>query len=233
MMPASDAVRVTSRTRIGHLENDVASLRNAVQSLEMRLGSMPTETSAPLHLSSEIQTDSKSSDDDSDSIASDLDPANTPSHLFPLFENGLLGSHAAKTTIPPDHMHRRTSVLRQLMPSREDMLTITSLASTWMALQNGLFPMTSLTKTSAEMLSQYDKLQNPDTDLVDIVALLLSVAITVQKAPDHTAGQTKSIKDASIFIKEVSDTVERIFILDDTLSCTLEGIKTTLIFLRL
>lgn len=130
-------------------------------------------------------------------------------------------------------MHRRTSVLRQLMPSREDMLTITSLASTWMTLQNALFPMTSLTKTSAEMLSQYDKLQNPDTNLVDIAALLLSVAITVQQAPDHTTGQAKSIKDASIFIKEVSDTVERIFILDDTLSCTLEGIKTTLIFLRL
>lgn len=233
MMPTSDAVRATSRARIGHLENEVASLRNAMQSLEMRLGNVPSDTSVPLHLSSQMHTDSKSSDDDSDSIASDLDPANTPSHLLPLFDNGLLGSHVSKTSVPSHHMYRRTSVLRQLMPSREDMLTITSLASAWMTLQNELFPMTSLTKTSAEMLSQYDKLQNPDTDLVDIAALLLSVAITVQQAPDHTAGQAKSIKDASIFVKEVSDTVERIFILDDTLSSTFEGIKTTLIFLRL
>jgi hypothetical protein len=233
MMPTSDAVRVTSRARIGHLENNVAGLRKAVQSLEMRLGSVPTEASAPLHLSSQMQTDSTLSDDDSDSIALNLDPADTPSHLLPLFDNGILGSQASKTSMPSHHMYRRTSVLRQLMPSREDMLTITSLASTWMTLQNALFPMTSLTNTSAEMLSQYDKLQDPDTDLVDIAALLLCVAITVQQAPDHTAGQAKSIKDASIFVKEVSDTVERVFILDDTLSCSLEGIKTTLIFLRL
>lgn len=47
-------------------------------------------------------------------------------------------------------MYNRKSVLRQLMQSREDMLTITSLASTWMTLQDALFPMTSLTKTSAK-----------------------------------------------------------------------------------
>lgn len=232
-MRTADAVRVTSRARIGHLENDVASLRHAVQRLEMKLGSAFTETSAPVHSPSQTHTDSRSSDDDSDSITSDLDTADTPDHLLALFDNGVLGSHAPKTPTPSHHVRRRTSVLRQLMPSREDMLSITSLASTWMTLQNALFPMTSLTKTSVEMLAQYDKLQNPETDLVDVVALLLSVAITVQQAPEHTAGQTKSIKDASIFIKEVSDAVERIFIFDDTIPCTLEGIKTTLIFLRL
>jgi hypothetical protein len=88
-------------------------------------------------------------------------------------------------------------------------------------------------KTGDEMLLQYDKLQDPGADTVAIASLLLSVALTVQQSPDNTAGRAaESIKDASSFVKNVSDAVERIVISDDAIAGTLEGIETTLLFLR-
>ena len=84
------------------------------------------------------------------------------------------------------------------------------------------------------MLLQYEKLQDPNTDPVVIASLLLSVAITVQQAPGDTAGHAaESIGDAPSFIKNVSDSVERIIISDDAIAGTVEGIEVTLLFLRL
>lgn len=84
------------------------------------------------------------------------------------------------------------------------------------------------------MLSQYDKLQNPNADPVAIAALLISVAMTVQEAPNDTTGRAaESIRDASLFVKDVSDSVERIVISEDILAGSLDGIQTTLLFIRL
>ena len=180
-------------------------------------------------------------DDGSHSDASDLSPTNPPTHLLQLFDNGLLGSegHGHGSATPPCHaasLHKLqgSSALRRLMPSRETMLTITAHASSWLSLYYGLFPLFNLPKTSDEMLSQYDKLQDPNADPIAITALLLSIAITVQQAPENNAGSSvESIKDASSFIRDVSDGVERIVIFDDALTGSLEGIETTLLFLRL
>jgi len=120
------------------------------------------------------------------------------------------------------------------MPSREDMIAIASHATSWLDLYYALFPMINLTRTSDEMLSQYDKLQVPDADPVALGALLLSAAITVQQTPNVTIGRVaRNIRDADLFIKDVSDTVERIIVSDDALAGSLEGIETSLLFLRL
>ena len=247
MMPTADSVTATSRGRIGHLESDVSSLWTAVHNLEARLGYVSSETITPPQPPSHTEIadgrhDKPSDDDDSDSDsnASDLTPTSPPTHLLQLFDNGLLGSSGYGSSVNPSHhassLHKAhgISALRGLMPSREDMLTITAHASSWLSLYNAIFPMINFTKTSDEMLSQYDKLQDPKADPVSIAALLLSVAITVQQAPDDTTGRAaESIRDASSFVKDVSDSVERIVILDDALAGSLEGIETTLLFLRL
>ena len=115
------------------------------------------------------------------------------------------------------------------------MLTITTRASPWLSLYRAFFPIINLTETSDEMMLQYDKLQAPNADPVAIAILLLSIAITVQQEPDDTAGHTagSSIGDADSFIRDVSDTVERVVISDDAMAGNLEGIETTLLFLRL
>lgn len=247
MMPTSDAIRVTSRARIAQLESDVSCLWTAVQNLEAKLGCVPTQAAPRPQPSSQMENVGVShekpsdgdGDDDSDSNASDLSPTNPPTHLLQLFDNGLLGSHEHGSSTPSRHapsLHKAqaSSALLELMPSREDMLTVTAHASSWLSLYSAIFPMINVTKTSDSMMSQYDNLQVPNADPVSTAALLLSVAITVQQAPDDTAGRAaRSISDASSFIKDVSDSVERIVIADDALAGTLEGIETTLLFLRL
>ena len=243
MVPTSDTIKVTSRARISHLENDISSLWTAVRSLEAKLGCVSAET--PSHPESLLQTRNSDtphdqpSDGDTDSNASDLSPTNPPSHLLQLFDNALLDSNKHGSAAPPPHvpnLHKvqGSSALRALMPSRDDMLNITAHASSWLSLYNALFPMVNLTKTSDEMLSQYDKLQDPNADPVAVSTLLLTIAITVQQAPDDTAGRAaESMRDASSFIKDVSDSVERHVISDDALAGSLPGIETTLLFIRL
>lgn len=243
MMSTSDAVTLTSRARIQHLESDVSSLWTVVRNLETKLGCVPTEAATRPQPQPQMENargpQDKLSDDDADSHASDLSPTNPPTHLLQLFDNGLLGSDGNASATPSRHaasLHKAqgSSALRGLMPSRENMLTITAHASSWLSLYFALFPVINLPRTSDEMLSQYDKLQDPNADPVAVAALLLSVAITVQQAPDDNADRAAtSIKDASSFIKDVSDCVERIVVSDDALAGTLEGIETTLLFLRL
>ena len=243
MIPTSDAIERTSRARLGHLECDVAGLWAAVRNLETKLGCVSTEAAHPLQSPSQTESaggpHNKPDDDDSDSTASDLSQTNPPTHLLQLFDNGLLGSNGDGSAFlsrhaPSLHKAHRSSALRALLPSREDMLTITASASSWLSLYNALFPMINFIKTSDEMLSQYDKLQDPNAGPVAVAALLLSIALTVQQAPDDTAGRAVgSIRNVSSFVKHVSDRVERIVVSDDTLAGTLEGMETTLLFIRL
>ena len=243
MLSTSDAIDGTSRARLGHLESDVAGLWTAVRILEAKLGYVPTEVDSSLQspAQTEVADDPRDepNDEDSASTTSDLSLTNPPSHLLQLFDNGLLGSDGDGSAFPSRpgpslHKAHRSSALRALLPSREDMLTITASASSWLYLYNAIFPKINFTKTSDEMLSQYDKLQDPNADSVAIAALLLSIAITVQQASGDTAGNAAgSIKDAASFVKNVSDSVERIVVSDDNLAGTLEGLETTLLFIRL
>ena len=244
MIPTAETVAVTSRARIQHLENDVSSLWTAVHSLEAKLGCPPTEASArpqpPAQTENAGDPYDKPTDDDTDSNASDLSHMSPPSHLLQLFDNGLLGSDGYRSMTPSRHglsQHKTqgSDELRALMPSREDMLTITTRASPWLSLYRAFFPIINLTETSDEMMLQYDKLQAPNADPVAIAILLLSIAITVQQEPDDMAGHAagNSIRDAESFIRDVSNTVERTVISDDALAGNLEGIETTLLFLRL
>lgn len=240
MIPTSEAVERTSRARLGHLESDVAGLWAAVRNIQTKVHCVSNEAAGSLL--SPSQTDNaggpnnEQSEDDSDSIASELSLTNPPTHLLQLFDNGLLGSDGDGSAFyaPSLHKTHRSFALRALLPSREDMLTITASASSWLSLYDALFPTINFTKTSDEMLSRYDSLQDPNADSVAIAALLLSIAITVQQAPDETAGSAAgNIKDAFSFVKHVSDCVERIVISDDTLAGTLEGMEATLLFIRL
>ena len=243
MISTSETIEGTSRARLGHVESDVADLWAAVRKLEAKLGCMSTEADPLLESPSPTEESggpyNTPNDDDSDSIAADLSLTNPPTHILQLLDNGLLDSNGDGSAFqshhtPSLHKAHRSSPLRALLPSREDMVTITASASSCLSLYNALFPVMSFAKTSDEMLSQYDKLQDLNADPVAIAALLLSIALIVQQAPNDTAGRVAgSIKDASSFIKDVSDCVELIVISDDILAGTLNGMEMTLLFIRL
>ena len=240
MRSTSEAVKGTSRVRISHLERNVSGLWKAVRALEAKAGSAPSEvTYAPPSSHPDDGPHEQHLDEDYESDSTDISQSNPPTHLLQLFENGILGSFddqpaATSGRSPGQHLSHGRHALKRLMPSRDDMVTITAHASSWINLYNTIFPMVKLAKTSEEMLVQYDELQGPHADPVGIATLLLSVAVTVQQEPDDTMLRgLKNIKNASSFIKDVSDTVERFIVYDDTVSTTVDGIQACLLFLRL
>lgn len=241
MTPAADTVRVTTRARLGHVENDIACIWTSLHRLEAQLGHAPSGGSVlhPMTQTDNVSHDGPDSDSASDSNLSDLTLANPPTHLLRLFDNGYLGSHGNGLNTPPrhhpsSHKPQGSAALIALMPSREDMLTITTHTSSCLSLYMSLFPMNSMTKTGEEMLSQYEQLQHTSAEPFAAAALLLSIAITVQHSPDTTAGLSlKSIRNTPSFVRDVSDTVERIVVSDDILAGSFDGIQTTMLFVRL
>jgi hypothetical protein len=239
MTPTSDTVRQTSRARIGHLERNVSSLWNAVQNLQSRLGYGSSEVAFRPPPQSHVEDDSHiaSSDEESVSDQSDLSPPNPPTHLMQLFNNDLLGSWGygpadLSKHSPSLHKAHASLELRRLIPPREDMVVIAQHATSWLKIYNELFPV--IEDTGDGLLPKYEKIQDPNTDTVTIAAFVLTVALTVQQAPDDTSGSAvKSISDAAAYIKEVSDTVDRLVVRNDVLAATLDGIEVALVSLRL
>lgn len=222
------------------LENDISRLWTAVNTLETKVGCVPTKTNLqPLcQIEKAGGVHGTPSDDDVDLNDSDLSPTSPQSHLLQLFDNGILISDGYRSDAPvrpaPSlHKAQESYALRALLPSKEDMVGISAQASSWLYIYNSLFPATNVFSSGEEMLSQYNNLQDLSSSPFAIADLLLSVAITVQQKPNETLANAAGIKNASLFIKDVSDTVERIIVSHDALAGTLEGIKTSLLFLRM
>jgi hypothetical protein len=239
MIPTSNAIHLTSRARIDHLEREISSLWGVVHKLEAQLGAAPSGVATGSQPQSLERTPSshhgKLRDEDLDSDASELESSNPPSHLLQLFENGLLGSDASVSVIPSQPpatlKAQRTADLRRLLPSRGDMCLIASKATMWITILNSLFPMSKM-KSGDELLSVYDRLlQGTVADTVPIAALLLYIALTAQQARDIDR-EVESIPDVPMFIKNVSDAVELV-VSDDVVVGSLEGIQMMLLFLRL
>ena len=89
-------------------------------------------------------------------------------------------------------------------------------------------------RTEEDLLAQYDKSGSPAADLLGMASLLVSLALTVQQFPDDFTGEGPDrMRDPGSFVKDVSDLVERTVTNDDNLGGTLDGIGTTLLYLRL
>lgn len=248
MLSASEIVARSSRARIGDLESQVTQLWANVSDLRDKVGCAPTAAAAgqaPAASYPQDQPNFPDSDNESCSTisASALPLTSPPTHILQLFNNRVLAvdANASNAARPsenaPSSPHKshtsRHSALRDLLPAKEDMETIMASASPWLSLY-ALCPMINPTRSTHEMLTQYEDLQDPDADPVALAALLLSAAIAVQQAPSDTSGHaSRSIKDPASYIRLISDTVERHVISDETLSGSLEGVKTNLLFLRL
>ena len=125
-------------------------------------------------------------------------------------------------------------MLRGLLPEREDMLVIANSASLWLPFYNAFLATTGSMSTSEDMLAHYDRLQASDADPIDIAALLLSIAITVQQSPEHTASRaTGDAGEGSEYVRDISEQVEATIVADDILAATLEGLETCLLFIKL
>lgn len=245
--PTSDTVTSTTRARLAQLERTVASLDTTVRDLQARLDDHPATTLAltqtlPAQVLSPEATPGSPHDDEDSTAGFDLSeesPTATPTHLQPLFDNTLLGagSHESAATAShasSSHHVRGIAILRNLLPLRADMVFIVERAYPWLNLYNSLFPTMTTTQESKETLALYDQVQKPDSHLIDIAELLLTVALTIQQEPEYMASRMpKSIEEPLSFVKAVCDAVERFVVNDDDLAATLEGVRVCLFFLRL
>ena len=248
MRRTNEAVASTSRARLQHLEKEVSNLWDVIHQLEGRLssGNADNNSQPPLPVLSrtnpvvdsphEIPSDEE---ENSDSDDSGLSPSNTPIHLLHLFDNGLLEPESPSSN-PSSRQHssqkhsQTVAAYQILLPPRELMDRIVKYAAPWLSIYNLLFPQTNMPRTEEDLLAQYNKSGSPAADLLGTASLLVSLALTVQQFPDDFTGEGPDrMRNPEHFVKHVSDLVERTVTNDDVLGGTLDGIGTTLLFLRL
>lgn len=225
-----ETTKLTSRARIDALEKSVSDLWTAI-------GQDPPVPSdqGPRHYSrpSISHFDHPESPDSS----SPSSPANPPAHLLRLLDNDLLDSNGRDVTTPSTRlstssMSKESAALLRLLPSRDDMVIIAANSSSWLSWYKVLFSLNLAMGAGTVMLENYDRVQQSATHPVPIATLLLAVTLTVQQAPGATS-MLQSIPDATTFIRDVSNLVEKVVVSNDDLIADLEGIRCALLFIRL
>jgi hypothetical protein len=88
--------------------------------------------------------------------------------------------------------------------------------------------------TAEEMLEQYDELCKPNANPMSLANLLISLALSIRQIPEvDLKPLVPGIPNATQFIENVTEIVDRTIASNDTLAATLEGIETSLLFIRL
>ncbi|KAK5688319.1 hypothetical protein LTS10_000297 [Elasticomyces elasticus] len=179
----------------------------------------------------------------SESDSSDLSPVNPPTHLRQLFEDGPLdfsdrspmqsAAHAKQHT-SGSRLHRASTVLRQYMPSREDVATISAHAAHWLMITRALFIMPYGANAESELLPLWDQVQDPDAHPASIAVLLLSFVMSLQQLPvDEIPELSKGPREGLSYIRQVSDAIETTIVMNDSVAATMEGLEASLLWLRL
>ncbi|KAK0278171.1 hypothetical protein LTR35_009494 [Friedmanniomyces endolithicus] len=235
------AGRITSRGRITKLESSISQLWTLVRRLE---GAVPVQSgnaSPILHRASNDFNNAAAHDDAaSESDSSDLSPANPPTHLRQLFEDGPLdfaepeSLELSRQQVSSTRVQRARSSLGRLMPSREDAATVAMQATPWLVLTRSLFIMPRSVMTEAQMLPLWDKSQQPDANPTDMANLLISFVMTIHQIPPAQLSRLlSSVQGGASYIRQVSDAVEVAIVKDDVLAASVDGLGASLFWLRL
>jgi hypothetical protein len=184
--------------------------------------------------------------DDSEPDGFNLLPSNQHSHLRQLFDNGLLDAQGSRDaswqtcdysgyqSASKTYLTLARRQLQKILPPRHDVVAIAGFSFPWMSIYNALFPRIRFMATAEEMLTQYDELCSPNADPMSLANLLISLALSVRQIPEADLKPlVPGIPNVSRFIDDVTETVDRTIASNDTLAATLEGIETSLLFIRL
>lgn len=208
-----------------------------VQELRTELGHGHSETAH----SDGAHIRRSTADAESESEGSDTSPINPPPHLQQLFDNEFLdsrGNDSLSSDIGSDKastalLARARSRLQALMPPKEDVRAILTPAAKWFALYNSIFPTINVFTGATEMLARYEALQEPGANPIAVASLLISITMTLVQRSSEAPSQYSGIKDVAAFSRKVTETVEETIVLNDTLAGTVDGIETTLLYIRL
>jgi hypothetical protein len=236
------AQKVSSRHRISQLESQVANLSKVIRDIDVKLGYQPSQTSEPTPNQPVPSPESDESDDDSSiSTLLNTDP---PAHIRSLFENDWITVDTRRSEQVQDRQAKASAhlldlarqALQKLIPSRDEFSSIASSASRWLNLLHTLLPQPFSCEFSQELLQNYDKMHEPDTDVIALATWLLVIAITAQQSPDehgNPATQFKGYDRCSNFNRAVSNTVESTILCHDRLICTVPCLGMAMHLFRL
>jgi len=191
-------------------------------------------------------TRAASDTEDSEPDGFNLLPLNQPSHLRQLFDNGLLDAQGSRDaswqtcdysgyqSASKIYLTLARRQLQEILPPRTDVAAIAGFSFPWMSIYNALFPRIRFMATAEEMLEQYDELCRPNANPMSLANLLISLALSVRQIPEADLKPlVPGIPNVSRFINDVTEIVDRTIASNDTLAATLEGIETSLLFIRL
>ncbi|KAI5368105.1 hypothetical protein Slin15195_G032380 [Septoria linicola] len=161
-----------------------------------------------------------------------------------LFDNALIGpdtqtqSRQGNRNAPPvcsaRYLAHARQKLQRLMPTHEDVASISSYATPWMSLYYELFPSTSTTPSRVEMVNNHEHMLKPDAEPVRIVTFLMSFAITARQVPRTEQGMSlKGWQDANAYVKAVMTTVDAVLVSHAGIAATVEGLAVIVLYLRL
>ncbi|KAF2753837.1 putative Zn(II)2Cys6 transcription factor [Pseudovirgaria hyperparasitica] len=233
--------KYSSRDRISQLENKISNLTRAVRNIESKLGHEHTETPESPRIETRGSQDIADSEDDTDS--SENFPSARPEHLENLFKSDWMTSKAIHGRVyePKGKSHTHLidaarNALQPLVPTKENLTSIASFSSKWIALQQALFPTGRIVKSQEEMLEKYDTMRSPDVDIYDLCQWLLAVALTAQQIPDDQGSpttQARRYQSAAAFSRAVCDATLNTIFNQDSLLGTIEGLSVSMSYLRL
>jgi hypothetical protein len=177
---------------------------------------------------------------ETDSETSEMSPINPPAHLQQLFDNDFVDTQATdamSSNVGSDRisnalLSKVRSRLQALMPSKEDVRIICEPSMKWISIYASLFPTMNKFNSAEDILGQYDLLCGPDANPLQLAGLLLSVAITIVQQPAIPTSSL-TMTDPLRWVRSVNDTIDDTVVRNDSLVCTMEGIETTLLYLRL
>ncbi|KAF2160843.1 hypothetical protein M409DRAFT_59630 [Zasmidium cellare ATCC 36951] len=232
--------RLTSRDRISRLEAQIANLTSSATERKSSLTS-PVDD--------EYHDDDDGPDtplDDSEVVdePSEGPTATPPTHLKFLFDNALIGPEQydenpgddlSKARCSPRYLEQARTRLQRLMPPRKDVTVAASYADPWMKLYTTLFPTEAAVGTRNNLTTDYEPMLTPDAHPVHIAFYLLTFAITVRQIPPPHAQELSlsGWENASVYAREVSHAVEATIIAHTGIASTIDGIETTVMYLRL
>ena len=239
--PSSSKRRVSTRDRIALLEQRITTLTTSVKTLGSQHSSHSTSPRASL---AEAESGQSGSDWDTDECdGSDVPVIGPPAYLKSLFNNDLISSghdlgdaNELRTSKAVDQVSRSArTILRALIPSKDDVQIFARHASGWMDLIHSIFPLLLVTKSGSEVLSQYEDMKRPNVDPIKLASWLLLVAVTAEQMPGAIASQefTSKWPNGFRYADAVADAVDRTILAQERLSGTLRGIETSILLIRL
>lgn len=231
-----DVVRLTSRERISHLEQQVGALTKALRGIQERLGE---ETTFPNDFVQADTTTATLEESDLESETPDELGPNAPAYLRSLFDNNIISSEdhkgaASKSSLSFQPLIRKArEELRRLIPPKEDVAVISRYASAWLSLYHALFPTRFVAHGGHELVSQHEEMTAADVEPTVLAIWLISIAITAQQVSRDVEDQLTGIKSLRQYPKMVAEAVANNIMEHDSLLGTLEGVEMALHYFRL